>query len=226
MSEAAGNGLSWLGVGAPSPAGGGGEATLDCAHTVALPMPKPISAAATVARVAARPNRGDAAFVCALKRSPQGVKVSRHVAGLLFIEPEHRHRRARLDGGRIADPADQVRGSIGQLAGDESAPREPEERRADHAACAGDPRNEMAGAAVVMLDDLRAALRAATGDDLLARRITPSPAARGEERESEDASEPGHEVSTPFHRIISHLGNTNTATTCQRIARRKTALTS
>ena len=116
--------------------------------------------------------------------------------------------------------------SIRQLAGDERAPREPEERGPDHAARARYSGDHVARAAIETRNDLRAALRATAGDDLLTWRIAPASAAGGQQYEAQRSAEESEQVKTPFQRIISHSGNTKMATVCHRIAMRNTALTS
>src|SRR6185437_9082824 len=106
MSAAAGNGLTSVGLGAPSALGGCGEETLDCENAAGPPS-------ASAARAAARVHQVDRCVPSCAITSPQRIEIGRRVPRLLLAQSERRHRRARLYRGRVAYPADEIGWRVG-----------------------------------------------------------------------------------------------------------------
>ena len=101
--------------------------------------------------------------VCVVAR----VEVRGDVARARFVEPDGRHGGLRIDGARVADPADKVLRGIGEPAGDVDPVGEVFQRRPDAGIRARYARNKVAGAAAIMPDQLPALPRIAGGERLV-----------------------------------------------------------
>ena len=104
------------------------------------------------------------ALAVAMIASAQGVEVGCYIACLGFAEPGRRHRRQRVDGGRVHEPGHEVAGRVRHHAADVDAACEMLERRSDQPFCRRNPGDDVTGRAAILSERLLATIRIAAGE--------------------------------------------------------------